>query len=307
MNTGIVTTDRTDEPVFIHSDLDDAGLSPFAFRIYCHLRRRLNKNGLAWPGGATMAKTTRMGRSTVLAAVAELEERGMVVVERHAKGSLESNHYHLMARKNWTPAPEHVAPKARGGRKACLPGKQEPHVCPTNTVGLPGKHEGNPISPSNIDGEISKTSVQESKGTPLALPPPSPKPEKPQYPIGCNPAAEIELDITAPDEVKRAWAAWQNYRTERHNTKGPRKLGWTAAAAKLAAEQLNRAALTMTEADIFEKVRQAILSDWKTFYLNPTPHHGTAHQHGGGARKFAAVDSAPPQQYETDLTGEIRP
>ncbi len=34
--------------VFIHSKLDDAGLSPGTFRVYCHLARRANGD-VAWP------------------------------------------------------------------------------------------------------------------------------------------------------------------------------------------------------------------------------------------------------------------
>ena len=37
-------------PIFIHSELDDLGLTLWAFRVYCHLARRENRQSRdAWP------------------------------------------------------------------------------------------------------------------------------------------------------------------------------------------------------------------------------------------------------------------
>lgn len=317
MNTGTVSVDRSDEPTFIHSELDEAGLSVFAFRIYCHLKRRSGKNGVAWPGAVSMAKICRMGQSSVRDAIAELEARGMLSVER-GRGGAESNHYHILSKATWTEPPAYAPPVARGGRARSagspLPGKGSTPLCPANGSPLPGSAKGNPTRQSNVEAEISKTSVQQSEGTSppatagLNLPPAKrDKKARPSYPIGCEPANAIELDLTVPEEVKRIWKAWQSYRTERHHATGKLKLGWTEMAARMAAEQLNHAALTMPAEEIVRCVQTAVLSDWKTFYL--TQSHAP-HQHSGrsgGARKFSGTDTAAtPAYYETDLTGEIR-
>lgn len=71
--------------LFVHSEIDDAGLSVSAFRVLAHLSRRANKSsGLAWPGIDSMAATCRLNRKTVIGAVRELEGTGWVVAERQS-------------------------------------------------------------------------------------------------------------------------------------------------------------------------------------------------------------------------------
>ncbi len=103
MNHDTVSVDRSDFGTFIHSELDDAGLSPYAFRIYCHLARRANVSGKAWPGACSMSRICGMSENTVRKAIGELEARNMVKVKR-SRGGRESNHYHLNSKKFWTPA-----------------------------------------------------------------------------------------------------------------------------------------------------------------------------------------------------------
>lgn len=68
--------------IFIHSSLDDSGLTANQFRIYAHLSRRSNKKGKAWPGADSMAEVCRMHRETVLESIKELESRNMLRVQR---------------------------------------------------------------------------------------------------------------------------------------------------------------------------------------------------------------------------------
>ena len=67
---------------FIHSKLDDAGLSCPAFRVYCHLLRRMSKKNLAWPGVRSMALVCRLNKDTIGSAILELEIRKMIRVTR---------------------------------------------------------------------------------------------------------------------------------------------------------------------------------------------------------------------------------
>lgn len=90
--------------IFVHSSLDDAGLSAYAFRIYCHIARRANQTGHAWPGIESIAKVCGISKNTVKSAIAELEERQMLKVIR-SEGGRHSNRYFLTRAAVWTNAP----------------------------------------------------------------------------------------------------------------------------------------------------------------------------------------------------------
>jgi hypothetical protein len=84
--------------IFVHSKIDDLGLSMAAFRIYGHLARRAG-GGLAYPGIDSMAAICRCAKNTVVAAVRELEARCMIVANRiKGKGTT----YRLTKSSEWT-------------------------------------------------------------------------------------------------------------------------------------------------------------------------------------------------------------
>jgi len=69
--------------IFIHSALDDAGLSGPAFRVYAHLARRtLNSRQDKWPSVDSMARVCQYERKTICRAVKGMIERGMIVREK---------------------------------------------------------------------------------------------------------------------------------------------------------------------------------------------------------------------------------
>jgi DNA-binding transcriptional ArsR family regulator len=83
MKSTLNNAPRTDcNPVFIHSQLDDYGLSCSQFRVYCHLARRSNagsrETGVAWPAVADMARVCRLHASTVRAALRTLLRLGLI-------------------------------------------------------------------------------------------------------------------------------------------------------------------------------------------------------------------------------------
>jgi hypothetical protein len=311
MNTGIVHVDRSDEPTFIHSELDEAGLSVFAFRIYCHLKRRSGKNGFAWPGSVTMARVCIMGKNSVLAAVAELEGRGMLRVERCAKGSLESNTYHLLGRAHWTPAPERSAPAARGGRKkgAVCPANAPNPVCPANNDGLPGKHEG----------EQLRETILKNSG--LSIPAPTgPPPARPEYDLSpIAPGQVVQIDMLAPAGIRDLWEKWQKYRTGRHNAKGKEKLAWNVQSAEAAASSIMRALDKHGEELVTDRILLALEKRWEGLnmqtlgqaYTPTNSTHGKTHSrpNPGPGSKFEVLNKPPagvPDDYGADFTGEIR-
>jgi len=97
--------DRRKLPIFIHSSIDDMGLTPNAFRVYAHLARRATKDGDAWPSyqsigdhcfGAMYSHPDTRRRHAV-AAVKELISHGLIAKEkRTADGWKKSNSYVLV-------------------------------------------------------------------------------------------------------------------------------------------------------------------------------------------------------------------
>ena len=101
-------------PIFIHSELDDLGLTLWAFRVYCHLVRRVNREtGDAWPSYASIARVCLQSsypnakpetlRRKAMEAVAELVDRGLVrkVTTRGPDGSHGHNRYTLTPVAEW--------------------------------------------------------------------------------------------------------------------------------------------------------------------------------------------------------------
>lgn len=101
MNPEIVTQDVRDfGAIFIHSELDDAGLTPAEFRVYAHIARRAGSDG-AYPGIDSMAEVCRLAKATVIDAVRMLESRKMIFVKREEG---QRNRYHLTRQSAWQPA-----------------------------------------------------------------------------------------------------------------------------------------------------------------------------------------------------------
>ena len=101
-------------PIFIHSELDDLGLTLWAFRVYCHLARRENRQSRdAWPSYSSIARACLQSsypnakpetlRRRAIDAVQELVDRGLVrkATTRNPDGSPGHNHYTLTDPKEW--------------------------------------------------------------------------------------------------------------------------------------------------------------------------------------------------------------
>lgn len=125
--------------VFIHSRLDDLGLSAPQFRVYCHLARRANtgspREGGAWPAVAEMARVCRLHPQTVRRSLRWLAAQGMLTCDRRQGAT---NVYRLAAPSRWqlsTPAsnPEPTPPN---------PIPAHPHAT-DGDEGYPS--EGNPL------------------------------------------------------------------------------------------------------------------------------------------------------------------
>ena len=74
--------------IFVHSKIDDLGLSVYAFRVYAHFARRAsNPSGCAWPAISTIAEVCKIGETKVREALRELEDCKMIVREARPQKS----------------------------------------------------------------------------------------------------------------------------------------------------------------------------------------------------------------------------
>lgn len=118
--------------IFVHSSLDDAGLTLYAFRVYCHIARRAGERG-AFPSLAAICNACKMCRRTAMKAIRELLDRHMIT--RKSRTGYTSV-YHLTPHELWQPgasdAPSacHVpsAPDALGGGACHAPGGGAPEA-----------------------------------------------------------------------------------------------------------------------------------------------------------------------------------
>ena len=70
---------RAKQTIFVHSSLDDFGLSASEFRVFAHLyRRKNNKTGTSWPGIDSIAEKCRLSKQTVCDAIKHLEKHKMI-------------------------------------------------------------------------------------------------------------------------------------------------------------------------------------------------------------------------------------
>lgn len=88
--------------IFVHSSLDDAGLSPEAFRVYCHIARRAGERG-AFPSIESIARNCGMSRRPVMRSLRELIDRHMV--SRQSRPG-ETSVYRLTNHTHWRPGAE---------------------------------------------------------------------------------------------------------------------------------------------------------------------------------------------------------
>jgi DNA-binding MarR family transcriptional regulator len=141
--------------IFVHSSLDDAGLSVYAFRVYCHIARRANRTGSAFPGIQSIGTVCGISESQVRRAIKELEDRHFMEVRR-TTGGTKSNVYFLTPPSSWNP---------------CLtdtPVSQEPDPCLTDTPPLSDRHpkvihEGNPDKEIPISDKSEDVKIDEPK------------------------------------------------------------------------------------------------------------------------------------------------
>lgn len=66
----------------ILEDLDNSGLTPVQFRVYCHLLRGIDSSGTVSKASESIASACKLTRITVLRVLVQLEKMGMVLCDR---------------------------------------------------------------------------------------------------------------------------------------------------------------------------------------------------------------------------------
>lgn len=179
---------RDDMPVFIHSELDDLGLTPFEFRAYAHLARRVNdRSGTYWESVEEGARVCRMNVKTYRAALAGLVDHGLVSREdRPGQTSV----YRLNPKADWR-TPTESGRGTKSGRGA------------GNGRGAPTESGRTPL-PNQVD-----------KGTPSKVLPRRNSIEKRGEKFD-------PLEVDLPENVSRdVWRDFIAYRRERRLSTTP--------------------------------------------------------------------------------------
>jgi hypothetical protein len=90
---------RPDDGAWIHSELDDFGLTASEFRVYCHILRRAGTNGSYWEGAKKAAAICRINRDTYDKAIAALGKYNMIEVQKRTG---ETSIINPISKKLWT-------------------------------------------------------------------------------------------------------------------------------------------------------------------------------------------------------------
>jgi hypothetical protein len=144
--------------IFIHSTLDDAGLTPDQFRVFAHVSRRAS-SGKCTAAGATMAKICRIHPDTLKRCIAELVRRKMLnKTERPGRTNL----WRITSPDEWDLTCNTVDGKRKPGRPKAYP-LETKGGDPLETKG------GDPLETKGAEGSPSQGDP--SKGGREILPP----------------------------------------------------------------------------------------------------------------------------------------
>jgi DNA-binding MarR family transcriptional regulator len=132
--------DATNTLVFIHSRLDEQGLTPHEFRVYCHLARRAGA-GYAFPGLRSIAETCCIDVKTASKSIAALIERNMI--EQEKRNHRQTSLYRLTSSERWRCGKSHHTKKRGVGNDTTKVWEIAPHGVGNDTT------QGSPLRESN--------------------------------------------------------------------------------------------------------------------------------------------------------------
>jgi hypothetical protein len=178
--------------VFIHSLLDDYGLSASVFRVYCHLARRAGKNGIAWSSVDSISEVCRLHPQTVRKAL-QLLVRHRLLRCQQRKGR--TTHYRLAPPSEWRPQffiddPAETNPSASNSQSSA-----------TNPI------QGHPSGKDVVEGNPSE-------GIPLKVDPENTKQTHSDVAIGIPGSVEEAITVARQLGIDESFAA-QEFHSKR--------------------------------------------------------------------------------------------
>jgi hypothetical protein len=154
--------------LFVHSEIDDYGLSSQEFRVYAHLARRAGKSG-AWPAIDSIAKHCRQNRDTVYECLKRLKELNLIHAHKRPGAT---TIYTLTPRSQWKPYKEEVSEKEGYPPVSDTPHREQGDTRVSEKRGYKGNpSEGTPSKDNTVRGlsahdQTNKTPIRDP-GSPL--------------------------------------------------------------------------------------------------------------------------------------------
>lgn len=165
--------------LYVHSEIDDYGLTAQEFRVYAHLARRAGKNG-AWPAVDSMARNCRLNRDTVYQCLKRLKELNLV---RGSKRPGSTTIYVLTPRSQWKPNSEGVSEKEGYPLVSDTPYRKVRDTQVSESKG----YEGNPSEGTPLKDNTVKRSSRGWKTSPSSQ-------KQPFVPSGGSPNGEPAMN-----------------------------------------------------------------------------------------------------------------
>jgi hypothetical protein len=160
-------------PVFIHSELDDYGLSPVEFRVYARVARRAGSNGKHSESIPNMASGWGIGKRTVQYALRLLTNCGLI--SRHVRPG-QTNEYSLNPLSSWRDKGDLKKLRQQNFRSGGATrdrgaAKDRGVVQPEHGVGVqPETDEGTPFEGTPFEGTPKEIQQRAKRGDPPDVP-----------------------------------------------------------------------------------------------------------------------------------------
>ncbi|MBE3144015.1 MAG: helix-turn-helix domain-containing protein [Planctomycetes bacterium] len=151
--------------------VDDLGLSPFAFRLYCHFKRVAGENGRCWQSTRNLADRCRMSVGAVVNAKKELLEQGFIDIEvtKNPKGGIDF--HQIKIADIWQRNLEHAQEQVHSMNLTSSPGElvliQKPYTSsPGELTSSPGELKKNPLKKN----PKKRTDAEKTSASPTLFP-----------------------------------------------------------------------------------------------------------------------------------------
>lgn len=160
--------------------VDEMDLTPYAYRLYGHIRRVAGENGACWEGTATLAEKCHMSTGMVSKVKKELVKVGLIRIEKRSGQTGKYDHITILNVWSLNHAHFHQSDPGKPSRDERSPAKRSPH-----------EHQCSQGERERSCGETNKISRTRSRDQ-----------DKPDDDDARGRAREKPIDTTVPDSGK---------------------------------------------------------------------------------------------------------